>query len=265
MIRCILILPIVALLQVDEAVAFLTNKNGATLLSTSSSFTSILFAKKKKKPAGKGFGKAPQKPSKSESNKIDNRDLFNIEARAASQQQASAFLSVDGGQDTIPTISTEQAQITATSENIEDRTGSILRDKYGLRTREEQEAEEAKKKKLDDQRKQVSDWKKLADEGDDFDLLQIIPDPILIFIDKFLKAGVVVCTFLFVLAGVFITFEAGSKATDNPLPKGIDNFITTVVEPNFTPGLGVLLSFSIALGIFASLQLNSAASTYREE
>lgn len=158
-----------------------------------------------------------------------------------------------------------QDQTTTSSGNIEDRTGSILREKYGLRTREEQEAAEAKKKKLEDQQKKLNKWKKLADEGEDFDLLRIIPDPILIFIDTFLKGGIAVCTVLFLLAGVAITIEAGSKATKNPLPQQVDAFITNIVEPNFTPGLGVLLSFSIALGIFASLQLNSAASTYRED
>merc|ERR1712127_365167 len=199
------------------------------------------------------------------SNKSDNQDLFNMEARAAAQQQSSAFSSVDGGLDTIPTISTEQAEMTSSSGSIEDRTGSILREKYGLRTREEQEAAEAKAKKLADQQKQLREWKTLADEGEDFDLLQIIPDPILIFIDKFLKVGVAICTILFVAAGLAITVEAWSKATANPLPSEVDAFISNVVEPNFTPGLGVLLSFSVGLGLFASLQLNSAASTYRED
>ena len=266
MIRFLLVLTIAALLRIDVTVAFATNNNIATSLYTTSLSTSKLFAKKKKKKstAGKGFGKEPEKPTKPAASKSENQDLFNIEARAAAQQQASAFSSVEGGLDTIPTMSTEQAPTTMSSGSVEDRTGSILREKYGLRTREEQEAAEAKKKRLDDQRKQLADWKRLADEGEDFDLLQIIPDPILVFIDKFLKAGVAICTILFVAAGLAITVEAGSKATENPLPPGVDAFISDVVEPNFTPGLGVLLSFSVALGLFASLQLNSAASTYRE-
>jgi len=255
MIRFLLLLTIASLMQLDETVAFVTNNNRATSPSVSA-----LFAKKKKNTsAGKGFGKETEKPKPSTS-KSDNEDLFGIDSRAATQQQTSAFSSVEGGLDTIPTMSTEQA-----SGNIEDRTGSILREKYGLRTREEQEAAEAKKKQLADQQKQLSDWKRLADEGEDFDLLQIIPDPILVFIDKFLKIGVAICTILFVLAGLAITVEAGSKATANPLPADVDAFIMNVVEPNFTPGLGVLLSFSVGLGLFASLQLNSAASTYRED
>jgi hypothetical protein len=104
----------------------------------------------------------------------------------------------------------------------------------------------------------------LADKGEDFDLIKILPDPLLIFIDRFLKVGVAVCTALFISAGIAITVEAGSKATNNPLPASIDDFITNVVEPNFTPGLLVLLGFSVSLGAFAALQLSSSSSTYRE-
>jgi hypothetical protein len=267
MIRCLLFLAIAALSQIDETVAFVTNNIRATSLSTCSPSNSLLLAKKKKNnTGGKGFGKETETPTKPASNNSNSQDLFNMDARAAAQQQASVFTSVDGGSDTIPTLSMEQSQTTSSSSgNIEDRTGSILRDKYGLRTREEQEAEEAKKKKMQEQRQQLNEWKRQADDGDDFDLLRIIPDPILIFIDKFLKVGVAVCTLLFLLAGVLITIEAGSKATSNPLPAEFDAFIANVVEPNFTPGLGVLLSFSVGLGLFASLQLNSAASTYRED
>mmetsp|Transcript_24149 Transcript_24149/g.66917 ORF Transcript_24149/g.66917 Transcript_24149/m.66917 type:complete len:266 (-) Transcript_24149:58-855(-) len=263
MIRGIFILAIVAISQISETASFVTNRQRAALLSTVSSSASPLFAKKKKKSqAGKGFGKEPEKVEKPKSN---NADLFNIEARAAAaaQQQSSAFTSVDGGSGAIPTLSTT-ATTADPSESVEDRNKRILREKYGLRTKEEQEAAEAKQKQVTEQRKKINEWKKLADEGDDFDLLQVIPDPVLIFIDRFLKGGVVVCTTLFVLAGIAITVEAGSKATANPLPHEIDDFISNVVEPNFTPGLGVLLSFSVGLGVFASLQLNSAASTYRE-
>lgn len=261
MIRFLLLLAVAALLRIDETNAFVAYKNGATSLPT----TSALLAKKKKKgTSGKGFGKETEQP-KPAATKSENQDLFNIEARTAVQQQSNAFTSVDGGLDTLPTMAMEESPTSMSSGSVEDRTGNILREKYGLRTREEQEAAEARKKKLEDQRKQLSDWKRLADEGEDFDLLQVIPDPVLVFIDKFLKAGVAICTILFVMAGIGITVEAGSKATDNPLPAEVDAFISNVVEPNFTPGLGVLLSFSVALGLFASLQLNSAASTYRED
>lgn len=148
---------------------------------------------------------------------------------------------------------------------VEKRTTTILREKYGLRTMEEQLAEEKRKEQADEQRKKLEDWKKLANKGEDFDLIQILPDPVLIFIDRFLKVGVTLCTVLFVAAGLAITVEAGSKATNNPLPANVDAFITSVVEPNFTPGLLVLLGFSVSLGAFAALQLGSSTSTYRED
>jgi len=258
MIRCLLLLAIVALSQIDEAAAFVTNSNRATTSPTSSSYsssTSFLLAKKKNKnQAGKGFGKEPEKVENPASTTNNNGRTSQM------QSQQSGFTSVDGGSDATPTLSMGQAK----TGNVEDRTGSILREKYGLRTRDEQEAEEAKQKQRDDQRKKLNEWKKQAELGQDFDWLEIIPDPILIFIDKFLKVGVSICTFLFLLSGVFITIEAGSKALDHPLPPWLDDFVANVVEPNFTPGLGVLLGFSVGLGIFASLQLNSAASTYKE-
>jgi hypothetical protein len=232
--------------QIDMTMGFVSNR--ATPASTS-----FLMAKNQ---AGKGFGKQPETVEKS----VESGSPAPPSRRQ--QSSSAAFTSVDGGSGAIPTISTSTS---TKSGNVEDRTGSILREKYGLRTREEQEAEELKQKQVEEQKKKLREWKKLADEGEDFDLFQIIPDPILIFLDKFLKLGASVSTVLFVLAGFAISVEAGSKAFEHPLPLAVDNFISNVIEPNFTPGLGVLLSFSVGLGVFASLQLNSAASTYRED
>merc|ERR1712161_120880 len=108
--------------------------------------------------------------------------------QSSSSSSSSYFTSVDGGSGAIPKFAMEEPTTTSASksENVEDRTGNILRGKYGLRTREEQEAEELKQKQVEEQRKKISKWKQLADEGQDFDLLQILPDPVLIFIDRFL-------------------------------------------------------------------------------
>ncbi|GMI40917.1 hypothetical protein TrCOL_g5615 [Triparma columacea] len=96
------------------------------------------------------------------------------------------------------------------------------------------------------------------------DIMAMIPAPVQIFIDRFLKAGVAVSTVVFVLAGVAITLEAYAAATHNPLPSSLDSFIVSVVEPNFTPGLLVLLGFSVSLGVFTAAQLGSDGATYRE-
>ena len=207
--------------------------------------------------AGKGFGKDTVSVRKTE---VSKRDSASDNARLSS---------VQGGSNAFPTLE-QQPQGSSpvdADENIpvEERTNNILREKYGLRTREEQQAEYQRQQKAAEQRKKLEEWKKLADQGKDFDLIEILPAPILIFIDRFLKAGLAICTTLFVSAGLAITLEAGSKATNQPLPESVDSFITNVVEPNFTPGLLVLLGFSISLGIFGALQLGSASSTYRED
>ena len=93
----------------------------------------------------------------------------------------------------------------------------------------------------------------------------MLPAPVLVGIDLFLKAGTAICSVLFVMAGLFITAEAWSKASGDALPENLDAFIVNIVEPNFTPGLLVLLSFSVSLGAFAALQLGSQGATYKED
>ena len=105
--------------------------------------------------------------------------------------------------------------------------------------------------------------KQMKDE--DFDIFMIVPPPILRAIDFFLKTGLTITTILFILSGFGITAEAWSVATSNPLPENVDSFIVNVIEPNFTPGLLVLLGFSVCLGIFATAQLGSGSSTYKEQ
>ena len=101
--------------------------------------------------------------------------------------------------------------------------------------------------------------------GDEFDLLAILPAPVTIGIDRFLKAGTVLCGLIFVASGILIAVEAWSKASGDPLSPDLDDFIVRTIEPNFTPGLFVLLSFSVSLGLFASLQLGSQGASYKEK
>ena len=103
----------------------------------------------------------------------------------------------------------------------------------------------------------------MSDE--EFDVFEVVPAPILKFIDIFLKGGLAITTTIFIAAGIGITVEAWSKATGSNLPEGWDDFIVSIVEPNFTTGLFVLLAFSISLGVFASAQLGSGSSVYSED
>jgi len=120
---------------------------------------------------------------------------------------------------------------------------------------------ESQKKK--EQRDKLRNLDKIWPE--DEDVFAILPPGFIKGVDSFLKLGLGVCTVLFIAAGVFITIEAGSKATGEDLPLGLEEWIVNVVEPNFTPGLFVLLGFSISLRVFSVAVGSSAGSTYREE
>lgn len=170
-----------------------------------------------------------------------------------------AFLqSVEGGTDATPTM--QESAVPP-----EERTKQLLREKYGMKTLEEQQASEKQMQQVKAQQKRLAELKKKADEGEDVDLIAMIPAPILRGLDLFLKTGVAVSGLAFILAGLAITAEAYSKATGEPLPEDIDSFIVTVIEPNFTPGLLVVLGFSVSLGLLATAQLGSEGAQYKED
>lgn len=222
--------------------------------------TTSLFAKKKKNSSGgKGFGKEPVVPPTPSAKSTYDEPMM-LEREDPNAQQTSAFTSVEGGSNAIPTMDPNNDNMSA-----DERASAILRQNYGMRTREEQQEEFRRTEAAKEQRKKLDEWKKMADDGKEFDIMEILPEPVLIGIDRFLKAGVAICTVLFVLSGIGITIEAWSKASESPLPENIDQFIVNVIEPNFTPGLGVLLGFSISLGAFAAAQLGSASATYRQD
>mmetsp|Transcript_26376 Transcript_26376/g.40479 ORF Transcript_26376/g.40479 Transcript_26376/m.40479 type:complete len:273 (+) Transcript_26376:35-853(+) len=228
--------------------------------------TTVLEAKKKKgNRGGKGFGKAPEpepvNPATAASGNEfrSSKDTTAMDPRMNSGAGSGTLQSVSGGSNATPTMSSNNSDMPA-----EERTKQILREQYGLKTLEEQETDRKKREAMKEARKKQEAWQKQL-EAENFDIMQAIPAPILIGIDRFLKLGVTVSTVVFVAAGVAITAEAYAAATNNPLPEDIDNFIVTVVEPNFTPGLLVLLGFSVSLGIFASAQLGSSGSQYSED
>jgi hypothetical protein len=227
----------------------------ATKASPFSGSSSLHMAKKNKNNSkAKGFGKTEAPPI---TPMADVASAIDKSSSSAASSSTDMFTSVQGGSSATPQIDE--------SVPVEDRTKSILRDQYGLRTAEEMEEARRRQETVAEQRKKLDEWKKQADAGQDFDLMQILPAPVLVGIDYFLKAGTALCTLLFVVAGGFITVEAYSKTTGTPLPDDLDRFIVETIEPNFTPGLGVLLGFSVSLGAFATAQLSSASSTYRED
>ena len=219
--------------------------------------TAFWMAKKKSKSAGKGFG-SPTAPVPSPPKRGSD------DQQESSGEGGISFQSIEtGGSDAIPTIEVEQEPALEMDKSLpaEERAERLLREKYGMKTLEEQRRDQKRR----ENREQLADWKAKADEGQDFDLIAALPEPLVIFIDRFLKIGVTISTLLFVAAGIGITLEAWSATSGDPLPEDIDNFIVNTVEPNFTPGLLVLLTFSISLGLFASAQLGSEASVYSED
>jgi hypothetical protein len=239
-----------ALLLSASTVSSFVTPSYTKAVSSSSSWVILNAKKNKKGSSGKGFGKEPvveKPPPQPQEGTMP----------AMMGEEGSMLSSVAGGSRAKPQIDPNVP--------VEDRTANILRDTYGLRTREEQDEQVRKQEAVRAQQKKLAEWKVKADDGEDFDIMTVLPGPVLLGIDTFLKAGVVICTTLFVLAGLGITVEAWSKASDSPLPADIDLFIVNTIEPNFTPGLLVLLGFSVSLGAFATAQLSSASSTYRED
>lgn len=146
----------------------------------------------------------------------------------------------------------------------EERAEKLLREKFGMKTFEEQQLDAKQLAAYQEEMKRLKKLKKQM-EMENVDLITLLPSSLVLGIDRFLKAGLFVTGTLFILAGLGITLEAWSKTTGTPLPESLQAFIVQTIEPNFTYGLFVLLGFSVSLGIFAALQLGSEGASYKED
>lgn len=215
--------------------------------------TTNLCAKKKGKgrKGGKGFGKAPPTPqtppSTPDTGTPSNEEL---------QTVGLSSITTDTSTPSPPQIKIDP------NAPVEDRTQTILKERFGLRSFEEQQGDVRAAERKAETQKRMTKIRAMSDE--EFDLFEVLPAWFTKGIDLFLKVGLTVTTVLFVLAGIGITIEAWAVSTKNVLPPAVDGFIVEVIEPNFTVGLGVLLAFSVSLGIFATAQLGSKGSQYRE-
>ena len=223
------------------------------------SITTQLSAKKKKQRSGEGFGKQLTKETSSSS--------FSDEGSSISS--ATALQSIDATPQQQSQSSPAESLNLDPNLSPEERSQEILRQKFGLKSYEEQQADlgdyralldsENKKEK----RTALRNLDKVWPENKNF--VEILPPSVIKGIDSFLKLGLSVCTVIFVGAGVLITIEAGSKTNLYEIPKELEEFVVNVVQPNFTPGLGVLLAFSVTLGLFTVGLGSSGSSTYRED
>lgn len=221
-----------------------------------------LSAKKKKKSrssAGEGFGKTAavsESSSKISGATINEEDDSSIPRVLQSIDSAEPTSVSSSDLDIDPNLSDEA------------RSKAILRQKFGLKSFEEQQADLGDYRALQEaeakaaQREKLRNIEKLWPEDKDF--FAVLPPSVVRGIDTFLKTGLGLSTVAFITAGILITIEAGSKATGYEMPAGLEEFVVNVVEPNFTPGLGVLLLFSIFLGVFTISLGGSSASSYRE-
>jgi hypothetical protein len=215
-----------------------------------------LAAKQQKGSNARGFGRSSNSPSTA--SKLVGKDPASSPPSTPESTLSEPFLqSVEkGGSSRTPSMDDVPP---------EERTKKILREKYGLKSLEEQQLDAKQLEMLQERRKKMTEWKKQIELDEDLDIMAMIPGPILIAVDRFLKVGLALSSLLFVGAGLGITVEAWSKTSGEPLPENIDNFIVNVVEPNFTTGLLVLLGFSISLGAFAAAQLSSQGAQYKED
>jgi len=231
--------------------------------------TNLFLAKKKRKSSsttGKGFG-IVEDPAEAQSGKSSSADDGSAGGRSqsVSAREDDSFLSsVAGGSGAIPTV--EERDTDEDISDPEERAKRILREKYGMRSMEEQQVQ-ARWSEVEKQRqKRMGRMMEKADDNDDgIDIFKLLPPPVIKAIDTFLKGGALITGTAFVAAGIGITLEAWSKTSGNPLPDDIDKFVVDVVEPNFTTGLFVLLGFSVSLGLFSAAQLGSASAVYRED
>ncbi len=232
------------------------NKPSLTILQRQDVSTSLYAKKKKGKKSGKGFGKQSATPPTAKSTPAESA----FTTSSGTDDVPAGFSSIEAT--TPQSFARPQVDIDPNLSQ-EEKNKEILKQQFGLRSFEEKQGDIKAAEKMAEQRSRMQKIKQMEDE--EFDIFMVLPPGLVKAIDLFLKTGLAVTTGLFILAGVGITAEAWSVATSNNLPENVDSFIVNVIEPNFTPGLFVLLAFSVSLGIFATAQLGSGSSTYKEQ
>lgn len=71
-----------------------------------------------------------------------------------------------------------------------ERAKQLLREKYGMKTLEEQQLDAKQLAARNDQRRRLNELKKKAELDEEIDFMAMIPGPVIIALDRFLKFGV---------------------------------------------------------------------------
>jgi len=263
--------------QFQLALAFIPSPHQRTLVQPFTYHASQLYSSNKKKnivSSGKGFGKQQEKQKGDDKNvSFDDKDgLFvSIDETKLSSPKSTSYMSSSSNLSNIDMISSSSSLSSPASidKPVEERTKDILRQKFGLTSMEEKlnKLEELDRNELI-KKKSLKIQKAVQKKEEESSFISSIPPDVLSGISTILKIGTGLSVVLFVLAGIGITWEAwivSTKPENSYMSPQLDAFITQVVEPNFTLGLFVLLSFSIALGLLTTAQLGNASAVYKEK
>ncbi len=144
------------------------------------SLKSSLFAQKKRSQSeGKGFGKsAPSKSDTKSSDSAPPSEDTPIDATKPFLQSVES-----GGSNAIPVLEDNSSM------SPDQRAERILRDKYGMKTLEEQQLSQKQMENINEQRRKLQEMKRKAELNEEVDFIAMIPGPVQIAIDRFLKIG----------------------------------------------------------------------------
>lgn len=134
----------------------------------------------------------------------------------------------------------------------EERQDAILRS-FGLEKMEDRSESEGLKLP-----------KNAFDEDGDLNLLAFIPMEVQATIESVLYLTTGTLLFVFILAGIAITWDAYAISTKGSLPDAVAGLITDILEPNFT-NIGIcFLASSSSLGLFKVAQFSNPDVQYSE-
>jgi hypothetical protein len=133
----------------------------------------------------------------------------------------------------------------------QERLASLMK-KYGMNP------DSAKKKKKAKQRTGPTSFGETV--------LEKIPEKTQAQLDSFLITATFSSLALVILCGIGISYGAFKVIfPQTKIPEALDIFITNVLDPAFTPAVGIFFIFSITFGLFKFAQISSDKTVYREE
>lgn len=97
-------------------------------------------------------------------------------------------------------------------------------------------------------------------------VLEKIPDKLQAQLDSILLTATFGSLALVILCGIGISYGAFKVIFPTiKVPEALDGFITNVLDPAFTPAVGIFFLFSITFGLFKFAQISSDKTVYRED